>query len=241
MTITPDEFANGLFSLIYVFIAALIGLIIASKYFKYKQRILLLMGFTWIFIGCPWWPSSTSFLLAIITGKGLSFEIYVIIGNCTVPIFLMLLTASMTELIFKKERIILLLIAAIYGILIEIYIFYSLNTNPDSLGTLNGIVDIEYKGILRYYLVSIIIIILISGILIGRQSIRSEKPEIKLKGKFLLIAFILWVVGAFADAVLPLTVITLPIIRIILILSSGLFYFGFILPKFLRRIILHEK
>ena len=114
----------------------------------------------------------------------------------------------------------------------EIYIFYALNTNPDSLGTLNEIVDIEYKGILRYYLVSIIIIILISGILIARQSIRSEKLEIKLKGKFLLIAFILFVIGAFADAVLLLTVITLPIIRIILISSSVLFYFGFILPKF---------
>jgi hypothetical protein len=73
---------------------------------------------------------------------------------------------------------------------------------------------------------------LISGILIARQSIRSEKPEIKLKGKFLLIAFILFVIGAFADAVLLLTVITLPIIRIILISSSVLFYFGFILPKF---------
>ena len=241
MAITPDAFVNGLFSLIYVFITTLIGLIIASKYFKYKQPVLLLMGFSWIFIGCPWWSSSISFVLALLTGKGLTFAAYVIIGNCTVPIFLMFLTASMTELMFKKKRIILLLIATIYGVLIEIYIFYALSTNPDLLGILNGIVDIEYKGILRYYLVSIIIIILICGILIGKQSIRSEKPEIKLKGKFLFAAFITWVIGAFADAVLPLTVITLTIIRIILISSSILFYFGFILPKFLKRIILHEK
>ena len=92
MAITDVEFVNGLFSLVYVIIAAIVGLVIASRYFKYKQRVLLLMGLNFIFIGCPWWPSSLSFLLALITGKGLTFETYVIIGNATVPIFVMFIT-----------------------------------------------------------------------------------------------------------------------------------------------------
>jgi hypothetical protein len=239
--VSQIEFVNGLFSTIYVIFAAVIGIYIASRYFKFKSQMFLYMGITWIFIGCPWWPSSSSFLIALVTGNGLSFEAYVILGNATVPIFVMFLIASVTSLMFEKYKKLILAIFALYGILIEIYLFYFVIYDPSVLGTLNGIVDIEYLGILRIYLISVMIIMLVSGILISRESSRSSEKDIQLKGKFLLSAFVIWVIAAFADAVLPLTIITLPIIRILLITSTILFYFGFFLPNFIKNLFLKEN
>jgi len=241
MAISELEFIGGLFSLIYVLISTLIGLLIASKYLKIKRPIFLLMGLTWIFMACPWWPSSISFLLALLTGQGLNFVTYVIIGNATVPIFVMLLTTSMSELLYKERQKRIFAIFAVYGVIIEIYLFYYIIVDPSALGTLNGIVDIEYSGVLRYYLISVIILIVVVGILIARPQLKSDNPELRLKGKLLLIAYILWPIGAFADAALPLNVITLPIIRIILISSSMFFYIGFILPKFIKKMFLKEE
>ena len=73
------------------------------------------------------------------------------------------------------------------------------------------------------------------GVLIAINSIKSDTPEIKLRGKFLLAAFISWSFGAIADATIPLTVITLPIIRIILITSAIEFYIGFVLPDWIKK------
>lgn len=56
------DFANGVFSLIFVSISILIGLTIFSKYFEYKRRIYLLLGLTWIGMSAPWTPSSISLL-----------------------------------------------------------------------------------------------------------------------------------------------------------------------------------
>jgi len=59
---------------------------------------------------------------------------------------------------------------------------------------------------------------------------RSHDQKVKWKGRFLLIAFILFTLGAFADAAIKLTPITLIIVRVILILSGIGYYFGFLLP-----------
>ena len=73
------------------------------------------------------------------------------------------------------------------------------------------------------------------GILIAINSIKSDTPEIKLRGKFLMAAFISWTFGAIADATLPLNFVTLPIIRIILITSAIEFYIGFVLPDWVKK------
>ena len=48
MALEQIEILNGIFSLIFVVISTYIGIRIASKYLKYKQNELILVGFTWI-------------------------------------------------------------------------------------------------------------------------------------------------------------------------------------------------
>lgn len=90
------------------------------------------------------------------------------------------------------------------------------------------------------YAVFIVLTMLITEIIFGQSSLKSDNPEIKLKGKFLILAFVSWSIGAVLDAALPLNIMTLMLARIILILSAIEFYCGFILPNFVKRIFKKE-
>jgi hypothetical protein len=235
MVLTTLDLINGLFSIIFVAISTFVGLTIASKYIKSKIRTLLFIGIAWILIVSPWWPSSASVILALATGKGLSLEMYLLLGNLFTPVFVFLLVAAFTEIYYNDKQKIILIIFAIIGILIEIYLVYFIIVDPSVHGELQGIIDIEFRGLLRIYLLFNILLVLVLGFLIALNSLRSETPEIKLRGKFLMLAFISWTVGAIADASLPLNFITLTIIRIVLITSAIEFYIGFILPDWIKK------
>lgn len=160
---------------------------------------------------------------------------YIFIGNFIIPLFWVLLIIAFTDMKHQRRQKLFLSIIIILGIIFYINLFYYLIVDPSVLGDLPGIVDIEYKNILRYFLIFMVLLIFTVGTLIATTSMKSEDLEVKLKGKFLLLAFILFTIGAFADAVLTLTVITLPIVRIILITSSIFFYFGYVTPNFIKK------
>jgi len=56
---------NGTLSIIYVFISILVGGTMIAAYFKKKEKLLLLVGLTWIGLVMPWYPSSVSFIVAL--------------------------------------------------------------------------------------------------------------------------------------------------------------------------------
>jgi hypothetical protein len=78
------------------------------------------------------------------------------------------------------------------------------------------------------------------GFIFSYKALRSDKPDIKLKGKFLVIAFILFTFGSILETFVPLTQITVVIYRCILILSSMSFYIGYILPDWIKKIFLKK-
>jgi len=240
MVLELVDLLNGIFSLIFVVISTLVGLITAAKYFKTKNRILLLVGVSWILIVCPWWPSATSAFIALATGEGLELRMYLLLGNLFVPLFLILFIGAFTEIYFHEKQKIFLLIFAIIGIIVEIYLIYFVIVDPKVLGELHGIVDIEFKGFWRYYLIFDILIVLIIGIAIAVNSLKSEDKVIKLRGKFLLAAFISWTLGAIFDASVELDLITLPLIRILLISSAIEFYIGFVMPDLVKNRFIRE-
>ena len=235
MVVATIDILNGVFSIIFVVISTIAGLIIASKYFKSKIKTLLYIGVAWVLIACPWWPSSASVLLALATGQGLSLENYLLLGNLFVPVFLFFLVAAFTEIYYNEKQKLVLGIFGVIGIIVEIYFLYFLIVDSSVHGELQGVVDIEFRGFLRIYLIFSILVVCVLGVLIAINSIKSDTPEIKLRGKFLMAAFISWTFGAIADAIIPLTVITLPIIRIILITSAIEFYIGFVLPDWIKK------
>ena len=240
MTLELLDILNGTFSLIFVLVSLIVGVIIASKYSQYKNRTLLLVGITWIGLTTPWLPSTISFLTTLITSSGLSPVIYFTIGNIASPFILVIWITAFTDLKFKNKQKLLVVIYSIIGVVYEIYLVFFLIVDPTIIGELTGIFDVTYRGLVLIFALFIVINMLITGILFGQESIHSKDSTVRLKGKFLIVAFISWCIGAIMDAALPLNILTLTIARVILISSALEFYIGFILPRFIKELFLKE-
>jgi hypothetical protein len=83
--------------------------------------------------------------------------------------------------------------------------------------------------------------VLITGTLFGRKSLRSDNPEIKLKGKLLIIAFWSFFIGAIFEIISHISIIILIVGRIILISSAIEFYSGFLLPNWMKKLLLSKE
>jgi len=238
MTLTPLEIYNGILFTIFVFSSIYLGLRIASKYFEQKRRVFLLVGFAWIFIVCPWYPSTIAFFNALITGAspGLPAEIYFILGNVFIPIALLLWLIALTDLLFPKRQFLIITLGIIYAIVFYVIFFYLLSIDPALIGELKGDVDVSYSLFIAIFLAFTILIVLITGILFARPSLESDDPKIQLKGKLLIIAFISYTVGTIIDAVITKNFLTLTIMRALEITSALEFYGGFILPKWMQKL-----
>ncbi len=236
----PLDFINGIFSVIFVFISLFVGLVIFLKYFKYKEKIYLYVGTTWILISCPWWPSSLSFLIALTNGSGLSSPIYFLLGNFVIPLAIIFWFLAFTEFLYTEKRKLFLVIFTIYGLIFEIVLFSLLFLNPSLIGTLNPPVDVSYKSFILLYLLSSVSIVAITGIMFARLSMKSKDAEVNLKGKFLVLSFITFLIGAILDSAMPLNAVTIVITRLILITSAIFWYGGFLLPRWMKKYLLKE-
>lgn len=232
---------NGIFSLIFATISIIVGATIASRYFKYRQRTLLLVGFAYIGMCEPWLGSGIGFLVAFFTGKALPPEIYAIISMAFLPITLFAWMTAYTDLKYKNKQKLILIIFAIYGVLYEIIFFYLLYIDTDLIIIMNSPTDAEYQTFVIVFVISLVIIVLITGLSFALDSFKSEDPEIRLKGKFLFIAFLSWCIGTVLDGIILLNIITLTITRLLLISSALEFYCGFILPNWIKNLFLKEK
>ena len=241
MVLTAIDFLNGLFSLIFVSVCLIIGLIIASRYFKIKNRVFLLVGLGWAMVCSAWFPSTISFLCVLITGKGLEPAMYFFIGNVVFHLAIALYLAGITDMIYKEKQKIILSVWVVLGIIYNIYFYYNLIIDPSQIGVLEGYFDVIYVRIVRIYLFCCIITLVVFSFLLARQMRKSDQPDIKLKGTLIFIAVIMYSSGAFLDALILLTEITLIITRSILITSSILFYLGFLMPDFLKKRVIKES
>ena len=241
MLLTQIEFVNGLFSLIYCIIDTLIGFFIASKYRKYKQKLLLYVGLSFPGLAIPWYSSSISFLMVILLGIALPEQLYILIGNVFLPFTLFLWMVAICHFLNIKFSKIILLAYAFVGFIFEIFLIYFILNDTTVIAEQYGPVDNTYKGFVLLYLIFTVITVIITGVWFALASFKSDKKEIRLKGKFLLIGFIFWSIGAITDGFFTLNIALLLIVRILLITSSIVFYIGWILPQFIRKLFESSK
>lgn len=241
MALDSVQILSGAMSLLVVIIAIYVGFRILAKYFEYKKREFLFVGVTSFILVEPWWPSATSFLVITITGKAISSQLYFFLGNAFIPVGLILWIAAFTDLLYKEKQKLFLAIIILFSAAFELIFFYFLFTNVEMIGELISPVETEYKYFVLGFLLAIVLIIWITGIKFARASMKTDNPELKLKGKMLIYAFTAFSVGALLDSAFPLTFITLLITRLILLSCSIGFLGGFILPNWMRKLFLREK
>ena len=230
MAIDTNIVINGLFSLLFVIFSVIIGLKIALKYRKYKERTLILVGITWITMSKPWWGSSISFLVYLINGVGISIILYILINFSFISLVIIVWLIALNDLTKIRKFKVIISVFIIYAIIFESLIFYYLFTDISILGTLTDPVNIDLGLFLITYLLIDLIIFIISGFHFAFKSLKSDKPEIVLKGKFLVLAFLIYLIGAAVE-----TILSFPPLRLILILSAIMFYIGFMMPEAVKK------
>lgn len=243
MVLTPDQILNGVFSLIFVVISIFIGFTIISKYPKSKNRTVILVGFVWLGIVSSWYASSSSFLVALIAdGDGFMSTppLYFIIGAVPLPITAFIWMIAFTDLLYRDKKKIILLIIGVTGIIFEIALFTLLLIDYDLVGIVSSPVDADYELFVTIYQIFLVILVLVSGILFARESLKSKIPEINLKGKLLLAAFLSFVIGSILEILSGISIALLIIARLLLITSSIEFYGGFILPRWMEKLFLKK-
>lgn len=241
MVLTEIEILHSSFSLVAIIISILIGLIIISKYFKFKQRNILLIGIFWTGLTFPWLPTVITFVMMLTVGYGLSVEWFILIGIVILPITVLCGLTAFTSLlgVKKNKRRLILLSVLAFNLVFESLIFYFLFMNVNIIATLVDVLTIEWSLFSQIYFIINLVLFLVTGILFSRRSLQSESKEIRFKGKLLMAAFISFTIATVLDFAIP-NPLTYIIARVILVSSSIEFYIGFLLPERIKRLLIKE-
>jgi len=230
MVLGISDIYNGTLSVIFVIINLFVGLTILSKYFKLGNKNFIYVGITWIGISCPYIAAAVSFLIALIHESGLPIELYFTIAIVITPIFIVLWNLAMTNLLYKKHQKLIISISVVISVVLLSFFIYGLIFDISLIGQKEGVSDTDWSTFVTIYFFILLLYILITGLAIAWQSLKSDDSVIRIKGGLLAAAFILLVFGGIIDAFLDN-----PLTRVIMMISAILFYFGWIMPESLKR------
>ena len=83
--LTQTDVLYGSLSLILVIVSTIVGLRIISKYFTYKEKTLLTVGLTWVFVTSAWWVSAFQFVIIALFNYKFTPYLYLLIENVFTP------------------------------------------------------------------------------------------------------------------------------------------------------------
>ena len=236
--LTELEILQGIFTLIFVSISIILGLVILLKYFSIKRKELFFVGAAWIFLSSGWWGSSFSFLSIILFNYTFEPFLFLFIGNVFIPIAVLCWIYAISRLIYTKSKTKILVLFLAICVPYEIVLVIFLIINPSLVGTMKGRFYSQPELFTMLFQIFALLVTIITGLIFSVRSIKSKDPEIKWKGKFLLIGFISFTIGAFIDAIITLDPVTLVVVRLLLIASSILYFLGFLLPDRIARLLI---
>lgn len=241
---------SGLTAFIAVLIGFILGSVVLYKSLKTKQKVIFLFFLCIIFTLSPWFPSGGGYLYWLITDQLIGYELYVILGTAGIPIAIIAWLYVYKYNVYPEKGNKIIIVFVIFSIIFEVYLFYFALFAPNApVEELIGVIDdptnptdIDYKGLVLAFLGTSIFTACITGIHFSIQSLKIKKnPELKWKGRFLFIAFVLFGFSATMDAIIELNLLLLLIVRFFLSLTTFFFYLGFILPKWVQKLISMEK
>ncbi len=235
------DYYNGTLSIIQVTINLIIGFTMIYKYYEYKNKTLLYMGLTMILLTSVWFTHSLAFILVLTTGVGLSPEIFFIMAFPITAVTTILWMVVITGLIFKENQKKILTMYIIYAIIFELLFFFLLFQDTERyIGVLENPIEPDIKPFIQLHLLIILINSLVTGILFFRESKKSPDPEIKLKGTLFLVGITLFVIGSIIDS-FSVSITMLLIVRVMLMVGAFFTYGAFLLPEWMKKLLLKEK
>lgn len=241
----PSYIISGSLSLIVVIISLYVGIRIALRYIEHRRRVFLLFGLTAIFVSEPWWPSAFGFLVIFLSAGeiNLSIEVYLTLGVVFIPALTLIWLTAFTDLVLNEYQKYILVAFAVYGVIYWIVFFFNLAFNLPFIGDISGYFDPNYGGFVRFYQISLLVVIGITGIIFSKESSKSDDPELRLQGKLFLMGIFSFLAGGMIDIFALLefpsihSIILVIIARTILLSCEFEFYCGLMLPEWFKKIV----
>jgi hypothetical protein len=225
------QILRGTISFIFVVISILIGIRMMLQYFTYKKKEYITTGITWVFLSSAWWGGAFSFMSYVLFDVRFEAELYLFIGNFFIPIALITWIYSFVTLAYPKYKKKLLYPYTIVSIAFMVFIVIALFIDYRLIGRLEDSFNSTHSNYSLAFVFFALASVLITGIAFARQALSSIEPTIVWKGRFLLLAFLIFIPGALLDAIVPPIPILLILIKVFLVISGILYNFGFFLPK----------
>ena len=230
---------QGGLGLVIFIIYFIVGLRVALIYRKQKQKEYLTMGIA-LSIMSGYTVHAISFLTIalfdfmfdLFTFFLITLTLALIAVNCWIYTF--------STTIYPNQRKIIVSCYLTVSAILEIFLIYFLLTDIDIVGIQLGKFDLQIN---LYGLIFVGFALLSHMIPIGIfsfKTIRLGKPELKLRGIFILIGGISFVLGL----IIEMRTTSIPIIilaRIIIISGAIEYYIGWVLPKPIVKLLVKDK
>ncbi len=241
MALTELEMLQGSFTFIFVLISVLLGISIMFRYRTNKQKEFLLVGITWVFLVSGYFPDALNFITILFIGIEIPELLYLVLATVFYPIIHLTWLKVFTELRYKEKQRKIMLFFWIESVIYEVVLIFVLVTNPALVGSHLSPFYAEYGTFAIIYDLFSMILFLITGISFALFYLKSTSRENRLKGYFLLIAIITFIVGALLDVInYPIDQMTLVAARLILITSGFEFFIGFVMPHWIKLIFMRS-
>jgi hypothetical protein len=250
----------GFLSIIQAGIMISISMIVYKKSRELKSRVLLYLFIFIYFSSSTLFPFMAGYIywlvsLVVETGPLPSippYTFYAYLGTFLIPVSfigwtLVYLSLSSYSTMWKKITLSLIII---FSICYEIYLVYFLFISPiapeiEMVGVLIERADFSLRGFVSFYVITMIIWNLISGIQFSIKGIKTGAGLAKLKGKIILFAFIFMFLETIIEGYVLSGEGNLILERIIGgildITSFLLLYIGFLLPKWFQKLFKLEE
>lgn len=234
MAINQFGYAGGITSLFIVALAYLCASVFLTRYITSRRIEPLLQGIVFFAVGSSWLGVLFGFLYAL-RGETLGKVAVIRIWGWAPAVIATVWVYLVLSTIKPRFKLIGLLIC---GVLNIIYLYF-VYVNTDQYSTyqiVGGVPDSSLTGLATLFLfIHILIIILVVATTYLWIGFKSEAPSVRLQGKVVGIAVLIFASFAILDsAVLLQSVLVIIVVRTILIISIFFVYLGFTLPKWLQ-------
>lgn len=234
------EFVNGFLSFILVLLSFLGAGKILSKYRENRRRDYLFVGISSSVVTTPWWSASIVFVFSLFMDVNLTLHQH-LFSICLIPIGLIAWIFAFTDFLMANKQKSIIILYSIICFLFELVFFYYYITEPSILGEIHSEIDIAYQNITLIFLIFVCVNILLTGMYFGFQALYSDNIEVQLKGKMLILGFSSFLFFVILDLIPTITLLILMISRIGILISGFFIYIGFILPVWIRNLLLSNR
>lgn len=235
MALSVELILLGVFTLIFIGICVLTGILFIIKFFRLKSWPFLYMGIGLVGIALPWSGVAINFISVLLLNTVPPLELYFFFHGGMGAIFLffwimaILILSQMDRLKLKRLLVLLGIIAIITTIFYNIIIF----TDTNILGSPVNEIQMDYALFSEIFLLTQQIIIFISGFWLSRTPLKSDDKHQKLKGKLMAVSFVLFAFASIIGVLIPVIFIII-IARILMVITIILLYAGLIFPKWVQ-------